>query len=286
MSLDLFDNQKLPGYGECIYCGVSADDAELTDEHVVPYSLGGNVEILKASCKACAAETSRCEREIAKKVFDELRLHVGAPTRRPKRRPSELPFTVSIEGAPPKTLTVPIEEQPFFTPMPVWGMPGILCGAQPSTSFPIENKAHVFSWIPPNAAHVIGLARGQKAEIPIPAFYIDHFRFARAIAKIAYCQAVIRYGLHGFRRLMTPAVILGRYPFVPYFVGSDPDATPPPPIKGKVLHAIELETVGIGNLRLIEGSVRLFANSGTENEGPPIYRVIVGAPPVSRRGQT
>jgi hypothetical protein len=31
-------------------------------------------------------------------------------------------------------------------------------------------------------------------------------------------------------------------------------------------------------LRLIVGSVRLFANSGTRDHGTPIYRVIVGAP--------
>jgi hypothetical protein len=52
--------------------------------------------------------------------------------------------------------------------------------------------------------------------------------FGRAIAKITYCNVVARYGLGGFRPLVLPDLILGRYPCVPYFVGSDPGVPPPP----------------------------------------------------------
>jgi hypothetical protein len=49
--------------------------------------------------------------------------------------------------------------------------------------------------------------------------------FARALAKIAYCNAVLRYGLDGFRPLVLPDIILGRYPHVAHFVRSDPTGT-------------------------------------------------------------
>lgn len=285
MPIERFEREQFAGFGECIYCGASGNDTELTDEHVVALSLGGNVEILDASCKQCAKETSKCEQEISRNALYDFRTHTNIQTRRPKKRPRELPFSVEVEGDELKILTVPIQDHPFFTPMPVWGMPGLLRGTQPDAPWAIKDKAHLFYSIPDNISQTLGLEHGQKAEIRIPEFNINHERYARAIAKIAYCQAVIRYGLHGFRRLVLPQLILGQYPFVSYFVGSDPDGYPPPPLDRNVIHSIELEPVSIGNLRLIEAAVRLFANSGTADHGPPIYRVVVGAPLLSRRGR-
>jgi 5-methylcytosine-specific restriction endonuclease McrA len=39
------------GGGVCVYCGWDGGEEGLHDEHVVPYSLGGNTELLNASCK-------------------------------------------------------------------------------------------------------------------------------------------------------------------------------------------------------------------------------------------
>jgi hypothetical protein len=285
MQADRLEHQRFPGYGECIYCGISEDVTKLTDEHVVAFALGGNVIIENASCEACAAETSKCEREIARNVLADFRTHTNIQTRRPKDRPTELLFNVSLDGAEPQTLTVPVKDHPFFTPMPVWGMPGLLRGMRPEAPWALENKAHLFYSVPDNLARTVGLQHGQRAELPFPTVNVNHELYARAIAKIAYCQAVVRFGLRGFRRLVLPKLILGRYPHIRYFVGSDPDAEPPPRLERSILHAISFEEIGIGNMRLILAAVRLFANSGTDSAGPPIYRVIVGAPlsPRARR---
>jgi 5-methylcytosine-specific restriction endonuclease McrA len=40
--------QPVKGGGICIYCGWDGGTDGLHDEHVVPYSLGGNTELLKA----------------------------------------------------------------------------------------------------------------------------------------------------------------------------------------------------------------------------------------------
>jgi hypothetical protein len=67
---------------------------------------------------------------------------VNSPTRRKKKRPKELPFTYSIAGGERQEKNVPIADHPFFTPMPVWGRPGLLVGGQPVTD--VEHyKAHV-----------------------------------------------------------------------------------------------------------------------------------------------
>ena len=275
------DRKEYPSFGECIYCGAKAGEVELTDEHIVPFSLGGNAVILRGSCKACAKETTKIENEVGRKVLWDFRTKIGEQTRRPKDRPKAGSFTVSINSAAREILTVPIPDRPFFVPMPVWGMPGLVTGAPPSAVFQ-EYKAHVFYWVPPNIRETLNLRHGDVAEIPFPEFRIDHEKFARAIAKIAYCQAVVKFGLRGFRRLVLPDLILGRYPSVPYFVGC-PLANPNPPSDPKVKHVVQLSVVSRGPLKLMLGEVRLFANSGTAEHGPPVYYAIVGAPALRGR---
>jgi hypothetical protein len=100
--------------------------------------------------------------------------------------------------------------------------------------------------------------------------------FARAITKIAYCQAVAQFGLTGFRRLVLPDIILGRYRYISYFVGADIEDPPPP--HPDYLHRIAFHIFAVGLLKLMIISVRLFANLGNEEHGFPIYRVVTGAP--------
>jgi hypothetical protein len=52
-------------------------------------------------------------------------------------------------------------------------------------------------------------------------------------------ESVGRFGLHKFRRLVLPDLILGRYPCIPYLVGCRLD-DPPPPTAREVLHEITL----------------------------------------------
>ena len=273
------ERQKFPSPGECIYCG--ARDVELTNDHIIPFSLGANVEIVDASCKACAAITSEDEKELGRKVLFDYRLHLGIQTRRPKKRPKTLPARVVIGSGPEQTFDLPIADHPYFTAMPIWGLPGLLSGSEPRSTFEQES-AHLYYYIPPNIKQTLNLRDGQLAEIKPPDIRIDSHKFARAIAKIAYCQAVAVFGLRGFRRLIMPDLILGRYPFVPYFVGCEMKV-PPPPGSAKGVHFVDLRIVTIGRMKLIIGSVRLFAHSGTAEHGMPIYRVVVGAPAGERK---
>jgi len=176
------DRLEIDSFGECIYCGALAKDVELTDEHIIPFSLGGKAVIREGSCRECARETAKLENEIAHKVLWEFRAHVKSPTRRKKSRPTELPFTYSIAGGERLTKSVPIVDHPFFTPMPVWGRPGLLTGKQPTTEFE-HCKAHVFSSVPPNIKQTLALGDGVPAELPFPEFQINHNLYARGIAK-------------------------------------------------------------------------------------------------------
>jgi hypothetical protein len=135
MTAERIDRNEYPSFGRCIYCHKTADEVELTDEHIIPFSLGGNAVILKGSCKACAAETTKIENEVGRKVLWDFRTHAGVQTRRPKERPTELPFIYAIAGGERQTKTVPIQDHPYFVPLPVWGLPGVMQGKQPTTQF-------------------------------------------------------------------------------------------------------------------------------------------------------
>lgn len=85
---------RISGVGCCIYCRRTGD--KLTDEHVVPFSLGGNLVLEKSSCLICAKATSRNERIVLRDFFGPFREALNFPTRRPARRPSEIELITSV----------------------------------------------------------------------------------------------------------------------------------------------------------------------------------------------
>jgi hypothetical protein len=160
--------------------------------------------------------------------------------------------------------------------MPVWGWPGIMKDATPTEVFP-EQKAHVFWEIPQTLQKRLGVGPGDVVEFPYPEIRIDNAKFARAVAKIAYCHAILHWGIHGFDRLDLPDLILGRYPMVPYYVGC-PMMTPEAPLDPKAKHSMKLSTISPGGRKLLMVQMRLYGSSGTKDHGMPEYFVVVGAP--------
>jgi hypothetical protein len=131
--------------------------------------------------------------------------------------------------------------------------------------------------MPESMRQSLGLHDGEVAIVKDTSRPINLPTFARAIAKIGYCHAVAHYGLRGFRSLVLPDLILGKYPHIPYFVGGDMSLPPPPTPLGK-LHEFQYIDINYKALRLIVVAFRIFAHSGTKENGMPIYRVVVGAP--------
>ncbi len=69
----------------CIYCG--ADDCRLTDEHIVPFGLGGTAVLKKASCIPCGVITGKFEGVVQRGIFGDYRILRDMPTRNKKERP-------------------------------------------------------------------------------------------------------------------------------------------------------------------------------------------------------
>lgn len=73
--------ERVKGGGVCIYCGWDGGRDGLHDEHAVPYSLGGNTELLGASCIDCEAVTSYLDGYMANAIFGHLRVHMNLQSR-------------------------------------------------------------------------------------------------------------------------------------------------------------------------------------------------------------
>jgi len=264
----------------CIYCGADSDDANLTDEHIVAYSLGSDVYLKEASCVACADITKRFEQHVARAIFGHHRIHKGTQTRRPNERPSQLPARILIRGVEYRKELV-ITDHPYFLAMPIWDQPGLLRGISPSANFD-GLCAHLYYHIPDNIKDALELSDGEIAEIR-PDTAGDATQFGRAIAKIAYCNAIAHFGLDGFEHLELPDLILGKFPYVSFLVGSVL-REPPPPNRDGPLHRIVIGENWVHDRRtelwrrVLVTNIRLFATDGTQANGMPIYTVITGAP--------
>jgi len=258
---------KYPGFGRCIYCAATGI---LKDEHIIPLSLGGNIIIEKASCADCEKITSYLDGYLARNVFNEYRSHVGVTSRRKKERPTTLSASFYKEDETVIVGNYPAKEQPYTLLMPIWHLPGIALGKEPSSVF--ENQqSHAYWFASEEVTHWVDT---QNAKLGVWVD-INYSTFGRALARIAFCHAVAFRGLDSFDPLDIPALILGKYPNVPHYVGVTCEL-PPPPDPPNVAHKIEMQDYFVGGKSYILASVRLFAHSGYKENGMPIYRIIVG----------
>lgn len=251
-------DMRYPGYGRCIYCGSDGGSDGLRDEHIIPFSLGCNTYIEKASCRECERKINPVDTHLGRSVFGQHRIHAGVQTRNPKERPAILPANFTVRGES-ISLDLPIKDHPYALALPVWGDAGFFRSVPIDDPFP-EVFFHMYDWTPPNLRQTLSILDDDSYVIWASG-RVNAPLFARGIAKIAYCHAIVQYGLDGFRRSVLPDLILGKFPAVSYFVGG-PTNNPQKKFVTKALHAIRFFDL-VGNnsqLKLLIVSVRLFAH--------------------------
>jgi hypothetical protein len=119
-----------PPVGYCIYCGI---DAELTDEHIIPFGLGGREILPEASCKTCANETGRVEHRVLRGMFWPIRLRQKVQSRRPA--PDTLKASIVHSTGTKKVIDVAPNDYPDHLIMLNMKQPGILNADQPTPEF-------------------------------------------------------------------------------------------------------------------------------------------------------
>lgn len=257
----------------CIYCGVSGTREKLSKEHIIPFSLGADAVLKEASCSDCARITRGFEHHVARNIYGDHRIHRGVQTRHPEQRPTTLPLRV-IRGGIETSYDLPISNHLYFQSVPVWAAPGYMRDALPQIEFEGLN-AHLYWHVPDNIRETLGIGPRDIVEVRPNAVNVDANQFGRALAKFAYCHAIGALGYGSFAPLDLQELILGRYPYISYYVGSDL-SLPPPPVRDGPEHEITLLEVPIRGERVLWSKIRLFAKDGTRDRGMPIYAVIIG----------
>jgi hypothetical protein len=172
--------------GVCIYCG---SNESLSDEHVIPLSLGGNYILDKASCSTCAGITSAFEGRLARGFMRDARVVGRYPTRRPKERPKSLPL--KVRGADTaEVLNLAPAEHPGFLHLPILAPAGRLHGRGYARGVTVSGSETIVFGKDP-----LAVAKDLNASQMESTVNWDVTSFARLLAKVAYASAVASVGL-------------------------------------------------------------------------------------------
>jgi hypothetical protein len=251
--------------GECIYCGAKL---ELSDEHIIPYGLGGRLVLPKASCSTCAEKTSKFERTCLRTMYGPLRLLYGLPSRRKDARPETLDLRVKrTPDSPWEDVPVAQERFPFLITFPMFDAPGLFGGTAAGEA---QKPAAKRFWIRGASPYyeffslLEELVHELKVHTIMPVAKHDVPTFCSMLAKIALSAIVARGGR------ATPQSTLARIA-----VGEDMDnclhyigavAKDEPP--SAMLHELSVGRMLKADAVVVR--IRLLARLGT-----PTYMVVV-----------
>ena len=243
----------------CIYCGTLAQP--LTDEHIIPFGLGGRLILPKASCNKCADVTSGPERYCQKVLFGEERVHLGLPSRRKSKQPTSFAVGVNYDGHHRKR-TLKIPDHPFVMQSFTVDSPGIFRGAAldgPVTGFRV--------WIANVQLDIADRIRRLGVnEIETERLIKPHL-FLQMLAKIAHSYTSAVLPDETYTPTLPPLIVGGRVEECPYFVGGS-DIPAESFSDGRSLHEIKLLPRRDG---LVVVGIQLFAMRSA-----PVYEVVSG----------
>lgn len=180
-SLEKIERRRYPPYGKCIYCDALEG---LTSEHIVPFGLGGNLELPKASCGRCATETSRVERAILRGELRPVRVFRALQSRRKhKDAPRSYPLVVIRNGIE-ETVDLPLEQYPILVQFPDFAPARLAVGNESKPGIDVIGIVTIsFGADPTSVLRSLGASSIKPYASTQPA------QFARMIAKVAYSMA-------------------------------------------------------------------------------------------------
>jgi hypothetical protein len=262
---------RLPALGFCIYCLPAKVSNDLTEEHIVPLSLGGNLILPDATCPSCRDITAAVTGYCCERIFKSLRVHQEFPSRR-RRRPTELNVIAGSDPNVAPIRSVSVADHPGFLWLPVFtGAPGILIGSKPGDLF----NAMAQIWTGTEAEERVAALKKQGFENALPYAEFELGKFTRLLAIIAHSYAMAHYRRLGDWRPLLIPLIKGADINAAYLIGG---AVPPvdsmlPPIGPNSLHQLISDTKVVNNAEYIIVQIRLFSHL---NPLPPIYTLVAG----------
>jgi HNH endonuclease len=243
---------------ECIYCG--SQDSDLTDEHVLPYFIGGQHVLADASCRACAKITTKFERHVAKDLWDDARNAYNAPTRRPKKRKKYI--FLDDQKTPGNKLKIPFNEYPAAMIFYYMDTAGFLLGL-PAT----EDRSHAWTFKAIVDQKKLDAFVEKYPDQLTAKMCFNHDSYCRLLEKIAYCQILCSLDPGDFRPICLP-YIMGEKDNHSFIVGSRKSVPDPQLGLGYSMSTI---CFGTSEHLLLMATIRILADKHT-----PEYHVLVG----------
>jgi hypothetical protein len=259
------NDPDFPSIGRCIYCGATEG---LSDEHIIPFSLAGNFIFRDASCRRCAAITSRDELLCARGIFGRLRIAHEFPTRRKNERPTHVTVElVSADGS--EQVEVPVGSEPtapLFAPL--FPIAGILVGREPSIEIPGIQYQVILPFPPDHDARLQGLKREGATQVRVTGNWGLN-PFMCLLAKIGHGFAVAGYGADSFTPIL-PGYVLDKDRRLSHVIGGTTDKIQLPE-GANPIHAWQLGIRSINQKHYVAVHLHLFRYLGY-----PVYEVIAG----------
>ena len=264
-----FSGQQFDPANACIYrcSGCVGCEAGLTDEHVLPYGIGGNIVLPKSSCPNCATITGRVEQALLRGHWWPLRRVLGLRSRRSRQQPDS--FTATRESsAGIEEVQIAAEDYPGWIHLE-FDPPSILRGVV-STNPPAAQRMYFKFYseasITQPTRELIWLPGSQNLSVPVNLEVDDVVRF---LAKVALSYAVGRRGVDAFEDCYVRDIICGQTNGATTYIGGVSNRISGPLLPGTELHAL-MDIVHQQDLCVY---IQLFRDTG---DPPPIYQVVVG----------
>ena len=265
---EIGNSTRAPSAGLCIYCGRTE---ELTDEHVVPFGLGGNLVLPDASCSECNKITSAFERRVLRGFMEDARVAGGFPTRRPEERPTSIPIQIKTDGQF-ESVQLPTSEALGMLVLPTLERNAFLAGKPVTHGVKVVGTQMIaFGKPPKDVATALNTRTLQSTA------HVDATSFVRMLAKIGYSFAVASIGPYPLSEVPLLPLIQGKADDGSTWIGSADYR-----IEGiedkKPQHALGLVWVSgaCGDVaeKVLVARVKLFASSGATG-----YEVVVRRSP-------
>lgn len=258
--LEIRNTVRAAPVGICIYCHDAhrRPGEKLSEEHVIPFGLGGRFIIPEASCSRCAGITGAFEERVLRGFMRDARVVAGLPTRRPKERPQTIPLQAK-QGEGFQLFELPLSEALGFLHLPTLSPSSFLTGQPPVTGVNLVGIETIHFGKP-----LEDVAAALNTRTIQTTVNFDITAFARLLAKIGYGFAVAQLGPYSLSEVPVLPMILGTVDDGSTWVGSADYELPVE--EKKPTHAVGFVELNrrIGNETeaVLISRVKLFANTG------------------------
>lgn len=258
-SLEKMERKRYSPYGECIYCGAKGS---LTSEHIIPFGLGGTLELPQSSCVRCAAETSKVERAVLRGELRPVRVFRALQSRRKHRGAPDFYPLVIFRNGKEETVDLPLDKYPILVAFPDFTPPRLALGGATKAGIDVVGITTVsFGANPTAVLQELGATSLKPSVETHPA------EFARMVAKISYAMAAATGALSDIEGISPIRdVILGTNTHIGDYVGTL--TYPPAAYEGQLHRVVVLPDASSGQLL---ADVQLFSDSYA-----PRYGVLLG----------